>query len=198
MFERAAQEELDQLFKRQIFYEIDRATTRTLLPLIQVFKYKFDINGYLVKFKARLCVRGDLQVLNRDNYAAILVIRYFRALIVLTAAFNLKILQLDTINTFLNSDIDKDIVVDQPSKLYKRDKVLKLRKALYSLKQALLLQYNYLVDILYKQGLQDILGVNCILYNHQVIIFFYIDDIIVLYYADNKEKVDKLLDNLIV
>jgi len=31
------------------------------LPLIWVLTYKFDTNGYLLKYKARLIAKGDLQ-----------------------------------------------------------------------------------------------------------------------------------------
>jgi hypothetical protein len=32
------------------------------LPLMWVFTYKFDVDGYLLKYKARLVVRGDLYI----------------------------------------------------------------------------------------------------------------------------------------
>ena len=62
------------------------------MPLIWIFKYKFDTNGYLIKFKARLCVRGDLQDSNADNYASTLAVKVFRALMALTAAFDLEMI----------------------------------------------------------------------------------------------------------
>lgn len=39
------------------------------LPLLPmwVFKYKFDKEGYLVSFKARICVRDDLQTAPEDT-----------------------------------------------------------------------------------------------------------------------------------
>ncbi|KAJ6104197.1 hypothetical protein N7523_010517 [Penicillium sp. IBT 18751x] len=42
-----------------------RCPRHQILPLRWVFTYKVDENGYLAKFKARICVRGDLQV-NRE------------------------------------------------------------------------------------------------------------------------------------
>lgn len=41
-----------------------------LLALMWVYSYKFDVNGYLLSFKARLAVRGDLQLITDENYAA--------------------------------------------------------------------------------------------------------------------------------
>ena len=56
-----------------------------------VFTYKFDTNGYLIKYKARICVRGDLQKFGlQDTYAATLAARTFRTLMAITAYFDLE------------------------------------------------------------------------------------------------------------
>jgi hypothetical protein len=63
-----------------------------ILPLMWVFTYKLDEDGFLVSFKARLVVRGDLQVSQfKDTYAATLAARVFRALMAIIAYFNLDI-----------------------------------------------------------------------------------------------------------
>ena len=43
-----------------------------LLPLMWVFTYKYNSNGYLTKYKARLVVCGDLQSTEEETYTAIL------------------------------------------------------------------------------------------------------------------------------
>ena len=42
-----------------------------------VFTYKFNEDGYLLKYKARLVVCGDLQEKYGDTYAATLAARLF-------------------------------------------------------------------------------------------------------------------------
>ena len=111
------------------------------LLLLWVWTYKFDINGFLTKYKARICVRGDLQMTESDNYAVTLTIRTFRVLMALAAAFYLDIMQLDAVNAFLNSDIDEEITIQCPEGFKTPDKVLLLLKALYGLKQAPRLWY---------------------------------------------------------
>jgi hypothetical protein len=69
------------------------------------FTYKFDEDGYLFKYKARLVVCGDLQEQYGDTYAATLVARLFRALGALACAFNLKAKQYDVPNAFLNANV---------------------------------------------------------------------------------------------
>jgi hypothetical protein len=52
---------------------------------------------------------------------------------------------------------------------------------LYGLKISLLLWYKELTSILAKFGLKLVLGTNCLFTNKRLIIFFYIDNIAVLF-----------------
>jgi hypothetical protein len=62
-----------------------------VIPTRWVFTYKFDEEGYLLKYKARLVVRGDLQLRqDEETYAATLAVRVFRFLIAIAAYFNLE------------------------------------------------------------------------------------------------------------
>jgi len=79
-----------------------------------VFDYKFNKDGYLLKYKARLVARGDLQEQYGDTYAATLAARLFRALIALACAFNLKAMQYDVLNAFLNALLDRTLYVRTP------------------------------------------------------------------------------------
>ena len=89
-FMQAAIKEFDHLKQRGTFKLTSKSSTKsTVLPLVWIFKYKFDDEGYLVKHKARLYVRGDLQKTEQDTAAATLAIRVFRALMALTASFKL-------------------------------------------------------------------------------------------------------------
>ena len=65
--------EYENLNHYQTFHAVPKTSAIRTLPLVWVFTYKFDTNRYLSKYKALLCVRGDLQQLTQqDNYAAIL------------------------------------------------------------------------------------------------------------------------------
>jgi len=70
-FHTAATKEYRDLERRNTFKSVPKTSKMTALPFIWVFICKFDTDGYLIKFKARLCVRGDLQPLtHQGNYAA--------------------------------------------------------------------------------------------------------------------------------
>ncbi len=104
-----------------------------------VFKYKFDTDGYLVKFKARMCVRGDLQSTEQDMDATTLVAKTFRALTAIAAAFDLEIWQYDAVNAFINSLLNDEIYCYCPEGFEKFGCCWKLLRALYGLKRSPLL-----------------------------------------------------------
>jgi len=199
----AAHTEFAALDKRGTFIKCNREKHHSPLPLLWVFKYKFDTDGFLTKFKARICVRGDLQTSHGDgNYAATLAARVFRALMAITAEFDLDIVQLDAVNAFLNSDIDEEVTIQWPPGMEPPvvdsapRQVLRLQKALYGLKQAPLLWHNHLVDLLRRHGLRRIPGVNCVLTSDWLIIFFYVDDIILLFSKEYRQKAQDFIVTL--
>jgi hypothetical protein len=63
----------------------------------------------------------------------------FCMFIAITAYFDLKTRQLDVINVFVNYDLDKIVYIRLSPGFKKPGKVLLLKKALYKLKQSLLL-----------------------------------------------------------
>jgi Reverse transcriptase (RNA-dependent DNA polymerase) len=152
------------------------------LPLLWVFKYKLDTDGFLTKFKARLCVRGDMQVTEKDTYAATLAARTFRALMAIAAAFDLEMEQYDAVNVFINSELDEEVLCLPPEGFGRPGFCWCLLRALYGLKQSPLLWYNHLSAALESLGLLPVPGVNCLFANRQLLVFFYVDDIVVLYH----------------
>jgi hypothetical protein len=55
-FKAAAQKEFEDLGARDTFKEVDTPIGKQVIPVKWVFKYKFDSDGYLIKYKARLVV----------------------------------------------------------------------------------------------------------------------------------------------
>ena len=152
-----------------------------VLPLMWVFTYKFDQNGYLSKTKARIVVRGDLQTQWGDTYAATLAARVFRALIAIATRFGLLMFQYDATNAFLNARIDRLVYVHTPEGFTDQlGKLLILKRALYGLKDAPTLWYKELTKSLAAIGLHQVPNTPCLFINDDLIVFFYVDDIAVL------------------
>jgi hypothetical protein len=89
-FQMIAQKEFFELKKRDIFSWVEK-TNQSRISLIWVFKYKFDIDDYLKKFKTRLCVKNDLQSIDQNTYAITLIVKTFCALMIILTVFNLEI-----------------------------------------------------------------------------------------------------------
>jgi hypothetical protein len=104
--------------------------------------------------KARLIVRGDLQRSQfKDTYAATLAARVFRALMAISAYFDLDIHQFNAMNAFINSLNDELIYVRFPDGFHKRGHCLKLLRALYGLPRSPLLWFNDLLACFKRLGL---------------------------------------------
>ena len=74
-----------------------------------MFKYKFNTNSVLLKYKTYICIQNDLQITKEETYTIILTICTFRAIMAIVIAFNLKIKQYNIINIFYNNNLEKDI-----------------------------------------------------------------------------------------
>lgn len=194
-FLRAMEVEIKQLQAKQTWKEVPykdaKAAARVPIPTTWVYKYKFDNEGYLIKHKARLCARGDLQQTNQDVYAATLAIRIFRALMAIVTAFNLDTRQYDAVNAFANSDIDEPTYCKPPDGWKGPYILLLLLRALYGLKQSPMLWYKHLSATLVKLGLEQIPEVECLFTNDYMIVFFFVDDIAVLYHPHYRKQVDE-------
>lgn len=188
-FQLTAVKKISELKNRGIYQLIEKKN-QPKLPLIWVFKYKFDTDGYLQKFKTRLCVRGDLQITNEETYAVTLTARIFRAIMTIAAAFDLEIHQFDAINAFVNSKLNDEMICEFFEGFRQPEKCWKLLRALYDFKQAPMLWYKELIIILKKLRLISMLGVHCFYANDSLIFFFYVDDIVML---NVKQNIDQLI-----
>lgn len=187
-FRNAAEKEIGELAKKGTYEVVLKDMQKEILPLTWVFKYKFNTDGYLEKFKARLCVRGDLQTTEQDTYAATLAARTLRALIAIAAAFDLDMMQYDAVNAFANSFLEDEIYCYCPEGFARVRYIWKLRRALYGLKQSPLLWYKHLTKALEELGLHSVPGVNCLYANEYLILFFYVDDVVLLSTKQNSDK----------
>jgi hypothetical protein len=154
-FQIAAQKKFFELKKTNTFSLIERANQFRIL-LICVFKYKFNIDDYLKKFKTRLCVKDDLQSIDQNKYATILAAKTFRVLMIISIAFDLKIWQYDAVNAFINNEIDEELYNECSNEFSRFDYYWKLNKVLYELKQVSILRYRNLITILKNLNLQSI------------------------------------------
>jgi hypothetical protein len=161
------------------------------LPLMWVFTYKFDDEGYFLSYKARLVARGDLQATQEETYAATLAAQMFRLCIAIMCFFDLESRQYDALNAFANAK-NKTILRGELPEGFKRPGwIMLIIMALYGLKTSPLYWYQEFTATLEKLGLEPVQGFNCIFRNDWLILIFYVDDIVAIYNSSNKHKMDE-------
>ncbi|POS82088.1 hypothetical protein EPUL_006735, partial [Erysiphe pulchra] len=190
--------EWNVLHERKTFYPSpiarDQAKIKPL-PLTWSFAYKFNKHGYLRKVKSRICVRGDLQPYSDKNtYAATLAARNFRILTAIIAKFDLEARSLDAINAFTNADLDEVIYVYYPEGFKSPGFVLQLSKALYGLRRSPLLWQKDLSKTFKSLGLDQSSEEPCIFFSSNFLVFFFVDDIIVIFQKQHR----KISENFIL
>ena len=161
-----------------------------------MFKYKFDIEEYLIKYKIRLCARKNLQQTNQNVYAVILIIRIFKTFMIIVIVFNLNTRQYNAINAFVNSDIDEFIYCKLFDEWKEVNVLFLLLKAFYELKQSSVLWYKHLFNTLNELKLKQISEIECFFINDYMIFFFFVNDIIILYHSRNVKQMNEFEQKL--
>lgn len=117
-------------------------TGHRAIGLKWVFKVKKDAEGNIVKYKARLVAKGYVQREGVDFdevFAPVARMETVRLLIALAAQMNWEVHHMDVKSAFLNGELMEEIYVQQPPGFVVENssgKVLRLKKALYGLRQA--------------------------------------------------------------
>lgn len=107
-----------------------------------VFKLKIFPDGSPLKFKARYCVRGDLQKEGVDcfkTYAPVVQWSTVQTLLTLILANDWVTKQVDYTNAFAQAKLNEHVYIKAPAGFDNSDKqpkVLRLIKSLYGLRQA--------------------------------------------------------------
>ena len=105
-----------------------------------MFAWKVDKDGNIVKPKTRLVARGLSQVHTVDfleTYAPTPAASSFKLLVAIAVKNNWELRQLDVQQAFIQVDLDFNVFMKLPDGCGdKSDKVVKLNKSVYGLKQA--------------------------------------------------------------
>lgn len=176
--------------------EIDdrEAQGHQILDYMWVYTYKLDKDGILIKCKARLVVRGDQQLKGEeDTYASTLAARSFRLLMATSARFDLELKQYDAVNAFVNTSLKKVVYMRMPPGYRKRGKLVRVLKALYGLPVSPSLWQEDLQGTLTELGLKVIPKEPCCIMREGIIVFFYVDDIVLAYRKKYEQQVTDLM-----
>jgi hypothetical protein len=159
-----------------------------------VFKYKTNEDKYLLKFKARIVVRDDLQMIDnaQDVYVFTLTNKIFRMLMTFVVAYNLKTRQLDVVNAFLNAKNDEKFFCYMLDDYRLSDKIYRIIRTLYEQRKLSLLWLRFLTVKCLQVGLRSISDESCLFTDeNDIIMFFYVNDLIFAYRLDRESAIEE-------
>ena len=138
----AVKSELGNLTGKGTWEEAVLPAGRKMIGCKWVLKTKTDVDGNIIKYKARLVAQGFSQqpgINFEETFAPVGRSTSLWILLTLAAAHNLEIHQADVEGAYLNNDLDRHIYMKIPQAYNQLDpscNALKLRKTLYGLKQS--------------------------------------------------------------
>lgn len=199
----AMKEEVEALTKRATWELVDRSSVgsdSSVIPGTWAFRCKRRPDGSFRKFKARYCVRGDIEkrkaTEEEDTYSPVVQWSTVRLLLVLTTILGLHTRSIDFSNAFAQASIPegKDVYIEVPKGFAPtdgRDCVMKLKKSLYGSTIAPRLWYEKISKGLIDRGFVASKMDPCLFISSTVILVLYVDDCCI--FSRNPNDIDKLL-----
>ena len=136
----AIQSELNSIEDNKVWSFVKLPAGRKALTAVWVFKVKALASGAVERFKARLAVRGFLQVAGtdfKDTFAPVATMTTIRILLVTAAALDMELYDVDVKTAFMHSPLDEKIYLEPPPGVDAPDGLVALlAKALPGLRQA--------------------------------------------------------------
>ena len=179
---KAAIDEVTGLVDKDTWVEEDvRFATSRILPGTWVFKLKRRPDGTIKKYKARYCVRGDLQDGDEETHAPVCDFSTVRIFFVLSLLLGWITCTIDFINVFVQASLTSPVWIHLPRGFRSTrsgNTCLRLKKSLYGLRTAPRLWHEHL-----RRALLEHLGFKassfdpCLFFKYDMIAILYVDDL---------------------
>lgn len=138
----AVQNEINALVKNNTWTLTNLPPGKKTVGCKWVFSVKHKADGSIERFKARFVAKGFTQSYGIDyqeTFAPVAKVNTIHVLLSLVANKDWALHQLDIKNAFLNGDLEEEVYMNIPpgfENSLNREKVCKLKKSLYGLKQS--------------------------------------------------------------
>src|SRR5581483_7147617 len=138
----AMESEIQSMYDNHVWELVDHTPGHKTVGNKWIFKKKTDMDGNVHTFKARLVAKGYTQTQGIDydkTFSPVAKIKSIRILLAITAFHDYEVWQMDVKIAFLNGKLDEDVYMAQPEGFVHAkypDKVCKLKRSIYGLKQA--------------------------------------------------------------
>jgi hypothetical protein len=184
-WQEAVKRELDALYAMGTWEIVNRENLKSIpVDCKWVFNLKRNEDSSIKLFKARLTAKGFQQEEGfnyYDTYAPVARTESFRLVVAAATLKGLKLTQVDFSNAFLNAKLEEEVYMNYPP-MYpgKEGTVLKLRRAIYGLRQSPRAWFLTLKQALNELGFEPTESDRCV-FRHKketFIITMHVDDLV--------------------
>ena len=182
------QEELNEFERNKVWQLVPRPKNRSVVGTKWVFRNKTDVDGIIIRNKAKLVAKGYSQQEGIDydeTFAPVARLEAIRMFLAYAAHKKFKVFQMDVKSAFLNGELEEEVFVEQPPGFIDPNfpnHVYRLDKALYGLKQAPRAWYETLAQFVLENGFTRGTIDKTLFYinkgNDLLLVQIYVDDII--------------------
>ncbi|MBW0545563.1 hypothetical protein O181_085278 [Austropuccinia psidii MF-1] len=156
-WEQACFDELEQMQKREVWHVVDKEPGMKTIGHWLVFDTKLDKDGNVRKLKACLVTCGDRQrpgVDCTEMYAHTASLMSLRLLLATACLWQWKVSSFNVSGAYLYSLVEETVFMEPPTHFIPstKGKVLRLRKALYGMRQAGHCWWQHLLGVLENLG----------------------------------------------
>jgi len=178
----AMDDEITALKKNKTFEVVDKPIGRNIIDSKWVFKTKKNADGTLERYRARAVAKGYSQVSGfdfEDTFAPVIRYESLRFLLAICAKNQWRRRQFDVKSAFLYRELKEEVYMQPPSGFSDGDKVWKLNRCLYGLKQSANEWYAPFARFLTTTGFTAVTFDPCMFVHakHNCYISLYVDDI---------------------
>src|SRR3954468_23395170 len=186
----AMKSEMESMYENQVWNLVDLPHDRKAVENKWIFKRKTDADGNVTVYKDRLVAKGLRQIQGVDydeTFSPVALLKSVRIMLEIAAYFDYEIWQMDVKTAFLNGNIEEELYMIQPKGFVDpkdANKVCKLQRSIYGLKQASR-SWNLRFDEVIKEfGFVQTYGEACIYKkvsgSNVAFLILYVDDILLI------------------
>jgi len=191
--------EIDALMANDTWDFVDLSIGKKAISSKWIYKVKLKSDGSLERFKARLVIRGFTQQYGIDYqevFSPVVKMATIRSIIAIAASKGWNLFQLDVNNAFLHGDLEEEVYMEVPKGIPNpSNKVCRLKKSLYGLKQTSRQWFSKLRSALISLGYQQSKNDYPLFINRSSnSITVYVDDILIS--GSSKAKIDHVKHSL--
>ncbi|KAI3796959.1 hypothetical protein L1987_39646 [Smallanthus sonchifolius] len=187
--------EFNALIKNRTWELVPCEPNMNIIRSMWLFKHKFNSNGSLERYKARLVCDGRSQQVGVDcgeTFSPVVKPATIRTVLSIAMSKSWPVHQLDVTNAFLHGHLNETVYMYQPMGFRHRDypdHICRLNKSLYGLKQAPRAWYQRFTDYVLTMGFMQSRCDNSLFILHHgadtAYLLLYVDDIVLATSSDD-------------